>query len=174
MRIRFTVVGSPVGLVLVAATDRGICRVAIGHSAGELGEELSREFPEATIDRADAEIGPWVSQILAHIERADHALDLPLDLAGTEFERRVWAALEEIPYGETRSYAQIAGAIGAPKAARAVGAACGKNPVPLVIPCHRVVREGGDLGGFGCGIEIKRRLLDRERSAALAAKGALR
>jgi AraC family transcriptional regulator, regulatory protein of adaptative response / methylated-DNA-[protein]-cysteine methyltransferase len=171
MRIRFTVVGSPFGLVLVAATDRGICRVGIGHSAGDLGEELVREFPEATIDRADAELGPWVAQIFAHIERADHDLDLPLDLAGTDFQRRVWAALEEIPYGETRSYAEVAGAIGAPKAARAVGAACGKNPVPLVIPCHRVVREDGDLGGFGCGVEVKRRLLERERTGARLAKG---
>ena len=174
MKIRYIIAKTPFGLILVATTERGICRVATAGTREALRKELAKEFPKATLEQADAELKPWVSQILDHIAGADGELSLPLDLRATSFQRRVWEALRKIPYGETRSYSEIARAIGAPKAVRAVGGACGQNPVALVIPCHRVIREDGELGGFGWGIDVKRRLLERERAGALARSGRMR
>jgi len=168
--IRYTVAPSPLGNLLVAATERGVCRISLGDAATPLERDLRAEFPAATIQR-DAGAGAlttWVQRILRHLEgRAPH-LDLPLDIRATAFQLRVWTELRRIPYGATRSYRAVARAIGRPRATRAVARACATNPVCLAIPCHRVVREDGALGGYRWGVERKRALLDRERDLASA------
>jgi AraC family transcriptional regulator of adaptative response/methylated-DNA-[protein]-cysteine methyltransferase len=163
MHIRFTVTRCPFGFLLVGATDRGICRVALADSREELKRALREEFPNATLKRADEQLAHWVATIVARVEGRDQGATIPLDVRATAFQRRVWVELTKIPYGETRSYAEVARAMGAPKAARAVGRACGSNPVALVVPCHRVIREDGDLGGYRWGLAIKKRLLEQER-----------
>jgi AraC family transcriptional regulator of adaptative response/methylated-DNA-[protein]-cysteine methyltransferase len=168
--IRYVIAESSLGHVLVASTDRGVCRVDIARSREKLRSALAREFPRASLEET-ASRGAHVAEILRRIEGRADAIAVPLDVRATEFQRRVWNALCGIPLGETRSYSQIARSIGAPRAARAVGAACGKNPVALVIPCHRAVREDGGLAGFAWGgIDVKRRLLDRERRTARTAR----
>lgn len=162
--IRFTVVPSALGLLLVAATDRGVCRISLGDAAGSLERDLRTEFSAATITPDRGGLTAWVQAIVRHLEgRASH-LDLPLDIRATAFQQRVWAALRKIPCGATRSYHAVAKAIGQPSATRAVARACATNPVAIAIPCHRVVREDGKLGGYRWGIERKRQLLEREAS----------
>lgn len=162
MTIRHQVGGTEFGDLIVAATERGICFVSLGESEGGLIEALRREYPRAALRPADGALASWVQAIRDHLAGRRPGLDLPTDLTGTEFQRRVWRALQEIPYGETRSYKEVAGSIGRPTAARAVARACATNPVPLVVPCHRVVRSSGELGGYGLGVELKERLLERE------------
>jgi len=167
--IRYTTVACPLGRVLVAATERGLCAVRIGASDAALLRELREEFPRASVTRVDAGRDEWLSSIVARIARqfdgkSDGGQPLPpLDIAATAFQWRVWSALTRIPAGETRSYGEIARAIGAPKAARAVGRACGSNRLALIVPCHRVVREDGTPGGWRWGAARKQKLLDRER-----------
>jgi len=166
-RIGYTIAPSPLGRLLVAATSRGVCFVAIGTEDARLAQELAQEFPAADSIVADDEaIGPAVAALLAHLDGTLPHVDLPLDIRATAFQRRVWQALAGIPSDETRSYAEIARAIGQPKAQRAVGHACALNPVSVVVPCHRVRREDGNLGGYRWGVDVKRRLIARE--AALA------
>jgi AraC family transcriptional regulator, regulatory protein of adaptative response / methylated-DNA-[protein]-cysteine methyltransferase len=165
-RIAFAIVSCALGRLLVAATARGICRVAIGDDAQALERGLRAEFPAATIARDDDTLRSWVAEITAHLDGRQAHLDLPVDVRATAFQRRVWEALREIPYGTTRSYSQIARAIGNAKATRAVARACATNPVAIVIPCHRVVRTDGDLGGYRWGIERKKELLAREAGKA--------
>ncbi len=164
--VRYHISGSPLGYLLVAGTERGVCAVRLGESAADLRAALEAEFPQAHIEPDAGTIGGWVSQIAEQLEGARPRLDLPVDVQGTAFQRRVWQALREIAYGSTRTYAEIAEAIGQPRAARAVGQACASNPVPLVIPCHRVIRSDGDPGGYGLGVERKRRLLEMEKARA--------
>jgi AraC family transcriptional regulator of adaptative response/methylated-DNA-[protein]-cysteine methyltransferase len=166
MRIRYAMAKSSLGLVLVAATDRGLCRVALGESRHSLREALAKEFPRAALEESDNELAAHTTAVLRRIDGEAPEVSVPLDVHATDFQRRVWEALRNIPYGETRSYSQIARSIGEPRAARAVGAACAKNPTAVVIPCHRAVREDGGLGGFAWGLDKKRRLLDVERSVA--------
>ena len=155
--IRFAHVESAAGPLLVAATDKGIC--ALNFDDSEAG--LRRRFPKATIILDDGTIAPWAKRVVELVERpAPH--DLPLDVAGTAFQERVWRELRNIPLGETRSYADIARAVGAPGATRAVGTANGSNPVAVLVPCHRVIRSDGTLGGYAGGLERKRRLLEAE------------
>lgn len=162
--IRYAVVPSPLGQLLVAATDRGICRISLGDGASSLERDLRAEFPAATITPDAGKLAGWVAAIVRHLEGREPHLDLPLDIRATAFQQRVWAELKKIPYGATRSYRDVARAIHQPSATRAVARACATNPVALAIPCHRVVREDGELGGFRWGIERKRRLLEREAS----------
>lgn len=166
LRIRFTTVRSGLGRVLVGATERGVCAVALGGDESGLEAELRREFPNALIERDDSAVREWVDPIVRHLEGAHPGLAVPLDLQGTAFQLRVWKALQEIPPGETRSYGEVAAAIGRPSAARAVARACASNRAALVVPCHRVVREGGALGGYRWGSDRKRRLLEREAETA--------
>ena len=161
-RIGFTVAPCPLGRLLVAATETGICRVSLGDGADELEAQLRAEFAAADIRRDDARLARSVSAIVRHLEGAEPHLDLPLDVRATAFQRRVWQALRAIPYGTTRSYAEVARSVGNPKATRAVARACATNPAALVIPCHRVVREDGDLGGYRWGVARKQVLLARE------------
>jgi AraC family transcriptional regulator of adaptative response/methylated-DNA-[protein]-cysteine methyltransferase len=152
------------GCLLVAATEKGICAVRLGVET-ELESVLLDEFSAASIQREDTKLQRFVNEILEHLDGKRPSLDLPLDVQATAFQRIVWEALRAIPYGSTSSYSEVAKAIKRPSAVRAVARACATNPVALVIPCHRVVREDKSLGGYRWGLERKKRLLDRERSS---------
>jgi AraC family transcriptional regulator of adaptative response/methylated-DNA-[protein]-cysteine methyltransferase len=160
--IGYTVADSPLGALLVAATERGLCKVDVGDDAATLEARLAREFHGAARRRDDEALAPLVDAVLSRIDGNRPAGDVPLDVRGTAFQRRVWEELRRIPLGETRTYSEVAAAIGAPGASRAVGSACGANPVPVVVPCHRVVPASGGVGNYGLGPERKRRLLERE------------
>lgn len=163
MTIAYTIIESPLGHMLVAATDRGICKLDMLHDDEQLVERLHDEFPKAAIARDDDALCDYAQQIIAHLNGWQPHPDLPLDLRVTAFQQRVLAELQRIPYGETRSYKEIAEAIGNPRAARAVGNACNKNPVPIIIPCHRVVHSDGGITGYAFGPEAKKQLLTTER-----------
>jgi AraC family transcriptional regulator, regulatory protein of adaptative response / methylated-DNA-[protein]-cysteine methyltransferase len=163
MRIGYTTVDSPLGRLLIGATERGVCSVCLGDSDGPLQKALRDEYPRAEIVRDGAGLDAHVRRLQEHLAGRAPALNLPVDVQATAFQWRVWQALREIPYGETRSYSHIARAVGSPRAIRAVGRACASNPVAVVIPCHRAVRQDGGLGGYRWGIERKQALLDRER-----------
>jgi AraC family transcriptional regulator of adaptative response/methylated-DNA-[protein]-cysteine methyltransferase len=162
MVIRYTMLDTNAGALLVAATEQGVCAVTLGDAPAALEAELRREYPAAQIERADGALAEWTAAVVRRVEGKDGA-QIPLDLRGSAFQRRVWDALQHIPRGTTRTYGQIARELGQPTAARAVAGACASNPVALVIPCHRVVREDGRLGGYRWGIERKRELLKREK-----------
>lgn len=162
--IRYTITDSALGPVLVAATPRGICAVRFADAASTLEEELRREFPAAVIAAADDGFATWVKAVLAQIENPARASALPLDIAGTAFQQRVWRALRDIPPGQTASYSDIAARIGQPTAVRAIARACAGNPVALLIPCHRVIRADGSLSGYRWGVARKQQLLEREGS----------
>jgi AraC family transcriptional regulator of adaptative response/methylated-DNA-[protein]-cysteine methyltransferase len=166
MNIAYTIADSPQGVVLLAATERGICAVYLGEVHEELEGELRKEFPAAAVRRDDTPLRPWVEELFKSLDGQPAALDLPLDVQATAFQSRVWAALRAIPRGSTRTYRQIAEAIGQPTAARAVGRACATNPVSLIIPCHRAVGGDGNLTGYRWGVERKQSLLAREARAA--------
>ena len=161
-RIGYALAESPLGMLLVAATERGVCRVALGAPERELVGALRAEFPDAEVERDDASLRDALADVLARVRGAVPSKALPTDVRATAFQRRVWAELSRIPRGETRSYADVARRIGAPRASRAVAAACAANPTPIVVPCHRVVRSDGALGGYRFGEERKRSLLERE------------
>lgn len=163
-RIRWTTAESPLGRVLVAATGRGLCAVLFADSDEEAERELRARFGKATLERDDVGLGEAVRFVLGEMTESRAAASLPFDVRATSFQHRVWEALRRIPRGETRSYGEIAEAIGAPKAVRAVGAACGANPLAVVVPCHRAVAADGRLTGYRWGVERKRRLLEMERS----------
>jgi len=160
--ITWTITPSDLGPLLVAATERGLCFIRLGGDPTELEARLTDEFPAAILARDDVALGPIVDALLQRIAGDPAPADIPLDITGTAFQRRVWEALRHIPYGEVRTYGEIAEEIGSPRAVRAVGTACGANPVGLVIPCHRVVPKGGGVGNYGFGPERKRTLLQRE------------
>ncbi len=164
LSISYTSVACPVGLLLVAATGQGVCAVKLGDSRARLEELLREEFPAAALHRDDAGLAPATEAILQLIDGARPHLDLPLDVKATAFQRRVWDALRAIPFGETRSYGDVARGLGRPRAARAVARACAANPVALLVPCHRVVQGDGREGGYRWGAERKRALLARERT----------
>jgi AraC family transcriptional regulator of adaptative response/methylated-DNA-[protein]-cysteine methyltransferase len=164
--IRFVTVETPLGWALVAATERGICMTALGDNRDTLGAALRQRFPAAAVIAEDAGLKGWAERIVRFITAPDQNLDLPLDIRGTAFQARVWRALQKIPLGKTASYSEIAAALGQPKAVRAVAQACAANKLALIVPCHRVIRSDGDLGGYRWGLERKRALLARERAAA--------
>jgi len=162
--IRYTVADSPLGRMLIAATERGICAIQFAHTDGELIEGLKREFPFAGRKAGDRGLRSWVAALLQNMRGKKLDSSLPLDIRATAFQRRVWAYLQSIPFGSTRSYQQVARGIGRPTAARAVARACATNPVAVAIPCHRVVREDGDMGGYRWGIERKKALIEMEQN----------
>jgi AraC family transcriptional regulator of adaptative response/methylated-DNA-[protein]-cysteine methyltransferase len=166
MVIGYTICDCNLGRLLVAMTEEGICCVHIADDDAELEATLFAEYPAAEIHSGHPMMTEWVEQFLAFLEGWQPHFDLPLDLRATTFQLRVWQALLSIPYGETRSYRDIAEAIGQPTAVRAVARACAANPVPLVVPCHRVIRSDGDIGGYGLGVERKRALLEQEHEIA--------
>ena len=162
MTIRYSVVDSPLGKLLVAATTRGVCAVSMGASDKELSKALTNEYPAASIAEDAGGLARWTSEIVAHLEGREPRLDLPIDVRATAFQWQVWQALAAIPYGETRTYGDIAATIGQPRAVRAVARACATNPVALAIPCHRVVPAAGGTGGYRWGADRKKALLGRE------------
>jgi len=168
MRIVYTISGCPLGRVLVAATARGVCSVSLGDSDSELTASLFAEYPKASIDSRDTVISPslnlWLSKVLEHLNGKSPRIELPLDIQATAFQLRVWEELQGIPLGTTRSYQEIANAIGKPKAVRAVAGACAGNHVALVIPCHRVIREDQSMGGYRWGSKRKEALLQNEKA----------
>ncbi len=151
--------------MLIAATERGICSIQFARSDGELMEGLKREFPFAARKVDEDGLRSWVDALLRHMRGKDLDSSLPLDIRSTAFQRRVWTYLQSIPFGATRSYGQVAKAIGQPSATRAVARACATNPVAVAIPCHRVVRGDGSMGGYRWGIERKKTLLEMEQSS---------
>jgi AraC family transcriptional regulator of adaptative response/methylated-DNA-[protein]-cysteine methyltransferase len=159
--IRWAVVPTSLGSMLVAASGKGVCRL----SFNEGPEELARRFPNAELAEGGADFERLVQRVVAAVERPGNGQDIPLDVKGTAFQERVWEELRKIPPGETRSYAEIAAAAGKPSAVRAAGSANGANNVAVLIPCHRVIRSDGSLGGYAYGLDIKRKLLAREKSA---------
>ncbi len=162
MEIAHAVVDSPLGRLLVAATARGVCAVYMGSSDAALVRDLEAEYPAAALTASHAGLKRWAAEIVRHLEGRRPRLDLPLDVQGTAFKWQVWNALSKIPYGETRTYKDVAASIGRPSAVRAVAHACATNPVSLVIPCHRVVRAGGGLAGYRWGLSRKKALLAAE------------
>lgn len=162
MQIHYTTTACPLGQLLVAATERGVCAVQLGDTDAELERRLADEFSQATLRRDDVALKVSVEAILAYLDGRNPHLNLPLDVQATAFQRQVWQALQRIPYGETRTYGDVAAFIGRPSAVRAVAHACAQNPVALVVPCHRVVRKDGDLGGYRWGLERKAELRRRE------------
>ncbi len=166
--IRYTTTATPLGRLLVATTARGLCAVTLGDDDAELEARLAAEFPQAARERVDRGRAEWLDAVIARIaselgwsDAAAPALP-PLDVVATAFQWRVWDALSRIPAGRTMSYGELAAALGQPKAARAIGRACGSNRLALIVPCHRIVREDGSPGGWRWGIERKRELLVRE------------
>lgn len=164
MRIGYTSVACRLGRLLVAATERGICAVSLGESDATLEAALAREYPNAEIHRDRTGVSRWVGALLALLHGRQPHLNLPVDIQATAFQRRVWEVLRAIPYGATRTYGEIARAVGRPKASRGVARACATNPVAILVPCHRVVRADGGLGGYRWGLARKRALLDQERT----------
>jgi AraC family transcriptional regulator of adaptative response/methylated-DNA-[protein]-cysteine methyltransferase len=156
------VADTPLGVALVAFTPRGVCKVSLGDSAMLLERELARDFGRATLRRLAPQDHPWIRDVAAWLSDA-RARSVPLDIAGTEFQRRVWQELQRIPKGETRTYSEVAASIGRPTAARAVARACASNRIAVLVPCHRVVRSDGSPGGYRWGIERKHQLLEEER-----------
>ncbi len=164
-KIRYTLADSWLGRVLIAATDKGVCAVRIGDSDRKLEAMLRDEFEKAEITRDDEELAPYMREIVSAAEGKGVVHEIPLDIRHTAFQWKVWQALRSIKLGETRSYQEVAKAIGEPRAVRAVANACASNPVALVIPCHRVVRTNGNLGGYRWGTERKQRLLAKEQES---------
>ncbi len=167
MQLRYTIVSSAYGRVLVAATDRGVCAVMLGDRDNALVRDLKSQFPRATrtrVDEGDAWLAQLVTRVAEQVLRPGTAENIPLDLSGTAFQRRVWQALTTIPSGETRTYKQLASAVGKPRAIRAVASACAANRLAVVVPCHRAIRSDGTLGGYRWGLPRKAALLAAERA----------
>jgi AraC family transcriptional regulator of adaptative response/methylated-DNA-[protein]-cysteine methyltransferase len=163
--IRYTIARTPLGRMLLAATASGVCAVRFGASAKNLLADLAHEFPAAELSRDRRGLARWAEQLAGSMRGRSAAFDIPLDLRATAFQWKVWEALRAIPRGSTRSYRQVAAAIGRPRAVRAVARACATNPVAVLIPCHRVVRADGTLGGYRWGVERKKTLLKTETSS---------
>ncbi len=173
LQIIYTIVDCPLGKLLVAATSLGICSIKIGDDEEALRRELLTEFRKAEITEAPETLSHSIQSILNYLEGKQPNVQLPLDVQATAFQRRVWKALQEIPYGTTRSYSEIAEGIGEPQAVRAVANACAANPTALIVPCHRVVRKSGDIGGYRWGVTRKKKLLEMEKAGrqSLQTKG---
>lgn len=165
-KIVYTIVSCSLGYLLVATTERGICAVKLGNNSEELAKILVTEFKQAEIIRDDENHRNWIVMILNFLAGKEPNLDLPLNIRGTAFQKQVWQALQQIPYGKTCTYQDLACSLGKPKAVRAVANACGANPTALIIPCHRVIRKDGNLGGYRWGIECKQELLAQEAAVA--------
>jgi AraC family transcriptional regulator of adaptative response/methylated-DNA-[protein]-cysteine methyltransferase len=162
MHIGYTVANSSLGKVLVGTTDRGVSAVYLGDREASLVDALRKEYPKAEIAHADSRSEAWLKEILQRIDGSAPSVELPLDVKATAFQRRVWQELQKIPRGTTRTYTQVARAMGKPRSVRAVARACATNPVSVVVPCHRVVRMDGNLAGYRWGLERKEKLLERE------------
>jgi AraC family transcriptional regulator of adaptative response/methylated-DNA-[protein]-cysteine methyltransferase len=166
MTISYALDKCSLGNVLIAQSEKGICALLLGDDSQSLVDDLHQRFLKATITAGDSKFQHSVKNIVAAIEQPQVAINLPLDIRGTLFQQRVWQALQKIPAGETRSYSEIAEAIGSPKAVRAVAGACAANAIAVIIPCHRVVRNDGNLSGYRWGVERKQQLLQQESTSS--------
>jgi len=167
--IHYLTASTSLGTLLVAATDRGICAVTLGDDEAHLEMALEREYPAASrtrVQEPSSDFGRWVNEIVAAVEGDRAAGGIPVDIQASAFQWKVWRELQKIPLGETRSYTEVAQAIGSPKAVRAVASACARNKVAVLIPCHRVIGQGGSLGGYRWGVDRKKRLLAKERATS--------
>ena len=170
LAISYAVATTPLGEVMMGATDRGICFIQFGENESQLLEQLATEYPAAEL----AEMGPahsdqfalWMKSLSSYLQGQNRALDLPLDIRGTAFQVKVWKYLQTIPAGQVESYSEVAEGIGSPKAVRAVASACARNSIAIAIPCHRVIRGNGEIAGYRWGVERKRTLIDLERKVA--------
>jgi AraC family transcriptional regulator of adaptative response/methylated-DNA-[protein]-cysteine methyltransferase len=169
LAIHYTLTPCPQGRLLVAATTEGLCAIALGESDQPLEASLKQRFPKAALRRDDAALRRWVKPLLEHLRGKPLHLQGRLDLHGTPFQQRVWEELRKIPTGQTRTYTQVAHAVGKPRSVRAVARACATNPLGVVVPCHRVIREDGGLGGYRWGLEVKKKLLALEQRLAASA-----
>lgn len=167
--LHYAIESTELGSLLLVASPRGVRLVRFGRDRAELLKQLQRELPWAPFRQARGELRPWMCALLCTLEGHPPRNSVPLDVQGSRFQRRVWHALCDIPAGETRSYQDLARVLGAPRAARAVGGACATNPVPILVPCHRVIRSDGSLGGYLGGLVRKRALLAREKPPTLRA-----
>ena len=166
-RSEYVIAQTSLGTLLVAATDRGVCAVTLGDDAATLETALELEYPAATRTRVttpSSSLGAWVTDVVAAVDGERARADIPLDVKASAFRWKVWRELQKIPFGETRSYGEIAKSIGSPKAVRAVASACANNPVSVIVPCHRVIRTDGGPGGYRWGLERKKRLLEKEHA----------
>jgi AraC family transcriptional regulator, regulatory protein of adaptative response / methylated-DNA-[protein]-cysteine methyltransferase len=163
MSVHYAIFKCGAGNLLLARSERGLCEASLADNRAELENWIRRRHPDADANPQDADLKRWAAHIAERLESGDSLKDIPLDIRGTPFQRRVWKAMCGIPRGQTRSYAQLAKSMGAPRAYRAVAQACGANPIAVLIPCHRVVRTDGSLGGYRGGVKIKRRLLEMEQ-----------
>ncbi|QTC01785.1 methylated-DNA--[protein]-cysteine S-methyltransferase [Alcaligenes sp. SORT26] len=170
--IRFAIAQCSLGALLVAENERGICAISLGDDTDVLLEQLQDRFKATELMEANPQLNQRVAQIVAMVEEPALGLSLPLDIQGSAFQQKVWELLRDIPVGQTLSYTQIAERLGMPKGARAVARACATNTLAIAIPCHRVVRQSGDLAGYRWGLERKKALLERERSKATRNKQA--
>ena len=166
MQIGYTVANTSLGKGVVAATERGVSAIYLGESEKSLVEELSKEYAKAEIVREADGHENWIGEIIRRVEGHAPSADLPLDVQATAFQRRVWQELQKIPRGTTRTYTQVARALGKPRSVRAVARACATNPVSIVVPCHRVIRTDGRLAGYRWGLQRKQKLLEREAASA--------
>ncbi len=164
LTVRYATAATPLGAVLIAATDKGVCKIAFGDDAPTLVDQLAADFAQAERVEDAAKLEPFIAQIRAYLQGTRERFDLPLDIGATAFQRRVWDALRRIRYGQTRSYTEIAESLGAPRAVRAVANACASNPVALAIPCHRVIGKDGAIAGYRWGTPRKETLLETERA----------
>jgi len=169
MDISYTITDCALGRVLVAATNRGVSAVYLGDKDEPLAAALRNEYPQAEISRGSDAHSQWVRAIVRHLAGAQTQLDLPTDVVATAFQRRVWEALRAIPFGATRTYSEVANSLGRPTATRAVARACATNPTSILVPCHRVVRTDGSLGGYRWGLDRKKLLLEQELRLAQSA-----
>jgi AraC family transcriptional regulator of adaptative response/methylated-DNA-[protein]-cysteine methyltransferase len=165
-KIVFTIMRTPYGDLMVAATQKGLCSIKFGKTGDDLAVLLRSEFPRAEILPDSGELSPWIQKLQQYFSGICDLLSIPIDVQATAFQLRVWEELRCIPFGETRSYTQVANAIGKPKAVRAVASACAANPVALVTPCHRVIHSDGSISGYRWGTERKQALLEAERTNA--------
>lgn len=165
MVIRYVFIETPLGQILMAGTERGVCFIQFGNSKEELIRLLMKEFPAAEVIPHTNELTDWVNQLEDYFSGKPEKLQIPLDVQNTDFRLRVWHELQKIPFGEKRSYSDIAKNIGQPKAVRAVASACAANPVAIVTPCHRVVHEDGSISGYRWGIERKKAILEFEEKS---------
>ena len=163
LTIKYKIFNSKIGMLLIAETDKGICSLNIGTDEGLLFSSLQKDFPKAKLIESNR-LQAAIDAIIQYLDGGQ--LDIPVDIYGTEFQAKVWTAIKAIPYGQTKSYSELAEEIGMPTAYRAVANACGANPVPIIIPCHRVVGKNGNLGGYGPGVDKKKFLLDLEKDRA--------
>ena len=166
MQIGYTVENTSLIKVLEGATELNKTAVYLGEREGPLAEALRKEYPKAEIVRATGESEGWLKEIVRRVEGNAPSVDLPLDVQATAFQRRVWQELQKIPRGTTRTYMQVARALGKPRSVRAVARACATNPVSIVVPCHRVIRSDGNLAGYRWGLQRKQKLLEREAASA--------